>query len=88
MIWPRRRRRVVNRAINARASNRFDSSCVGRRFAACAYGDFDQRRQRVRAGVNVRFEDGRSFRRHVDMKRYGINPALAIVAARPPNRPC
>lgn len=30
--------------------------------------------------INSVFEDGDSFRRHVDLERYGINPTLGIVA--------
>ncbi|WP_310468878.1 TonB-dependent siderophore receptor [Sphingomonas sp.] len=30
--------------------------------------------------VNAMYEDGDSFRRHVDLERYGINPTLGIVA--------
>jgi catecholate siderophore receptor len=44
-------------------------------------GDIDQP---LSAGAGVRlnalYEDGDSFRRHVDLKRYGINPTAAIVA--------
>ena len=44
-------------------------------------GDVDQP---LSAGAGVRlnalYEDGDSFRRHVDLKRYGINPTAAIVA--------
>ena len=44
-------------------------------------GDFDQA---LSSGVGFRingiFEDGDSFRRHVDLKRYGVNPTIAFQA--------
>jgi catecholate siderophore receptor len=44
-------------------------------------GDLDQPLS-ASAGVrlNAMYEDGDSFRRHVDLKRYGINPTAAILA--------
>src|SRR4051812_3563920 len=30
--------------------------------------------------LNAIYEDGDSFRRHVDLKRYGLNPTLAVLA--------
>jgi catecholate siderophore receptor len=48
----------------------------GRRFAA----DVDQPLGGAFAiRVNGMYEDGESFRRHVDLKRYGINPTLAVL---------
>ena len=52
-------------------------------------GDIDQP---LSAGVGVRlnalYEDGGSFRDHVDLKRYGINPTVALLAGREhPHRP-
>jgi catecholate siderophore receptor len=44
-------------------------------------GDFDQPLS-ANAGLrlNAMYEDGDSFRHHVDLKRYGINPTAAILA--------
>ena len=45
-----------------------------------AAGDFDQP---LASGVGLRvngvYEDGASFRRHVDLKRYGLNPTLGVL---------
>ena len=46
---------------------------------------FDRRhrsaaRRHRRARVNGLYEDSGSFRRHVDVKRYGINPTIALLA--------
>jgi catecholate siderophore receptor len=44
-------------------------------------GDFDQSMgQSVGFRVNALYENGDSFRRHVDLKRYGLNPTLAFQA--------
>ena len=43
-------------------------------------GDADQAFGNVGVRLNAMFEDGDSFRHHVDLKRYGINPTVAIVA--------
>jgi catecholate siderophore receptor len=44
-------------------------------------GDFDQPLSNVFGlRLNAMFEDGDSFRRHVDLKRYGINPTVAFLA--------
>ena len=44
-------------------------------------GDFDQSiGQGVGFRVNGLYENGDSFRRHVDLKRYGVNPTLAFQA--------
>lgn len=43
-------------------------------------GDADQGLSgTVGARLNAMYEDGHSFRRHVDLKRYGINPTIAAV---------
>jgi catecholate siderophore receptor len=44
-------------------------------------GDIDQPLTRgVGVRLNTMYEDGGSFRRHVDLERYGINPTFAILA--------
>ena len=44
-------------------------------------GDFDQPLGRALGlRVNGMYEDGDSFRRHVDLKRYGVNPTLGFFA--------
>ena len=43
-------------------------------------GDLDQSFGNVGIRLNAVYEDGDSFRHHVDLKRYGINPTVAIVA--------
>ena len=44
-------------------------------------GDIDQPLSgNVGLRLNAMYEDGGSFRRHVDLERYGINPTLAILA--------
>jgi len=44
-------------------------------------GDFDEPLAASIGGrLNVMYEDGDSFRRHVDLKRYGINPTVGIMA--------
>ena len=44
-------------------------------------GDFDQPLSNaLGVRLNAMFEDGDSFRHHVDLKRYGINPTAAILA--------
>ncbi len=52
-------------------------------------GDIDQALSRV-AGVrlNALYEDGKSFRDHVGVKRWGMNPTVALLAGREhPRRP-
>jgi catecholate siderophore receptor len=46
----------------------------GLRFA----GDVDQPLGNAGLRLNAMYEDGDSFRRHVDLKRYGINPTAAV----------
>ena len=42
-------------------------------------GDFDQSLgQGIGVRINGLYEDGDSFRRHVDLKRYGVNPTMAF----------
>jgi catecholate siderophore receptor len=41
-------------------------------------GDLDQPFGAFGARLNAMYEDGDSFRRHVDLKRYGINPTAAL----------
>ena len=49
----------------------------GVRFA----GDFDQPLSgNIGARLNAVYEDADSFRRHVDLKRYGLNPTVAFLA--------
>jgi catecholate siderophore receptor len=44
-------------------------------------GDFDQPLSpALGLRINGMYEDGDSFRHHVDLKRYGINPTVAILA--------
>jgi catecholate siderophore receptor len=43
-------------------------------------GDVDQPLGNIGVRFNAMVEDGDSFRHHVDLKRYGVNPTLAIVA--------
>jgi catecholate siderophore receptor len=44
-------------------------------------GDFDQPLGgNVGGRVNIMYENGDSFRRHVDLERYGINPTIGIMA--------
>lgn len=43
-------------------------------------GDVDQPLGNVGVRLNAMFEDADSFRHHVDLKRYGINPTIAFVA--------
>ena len=44
-------------------------------------GDFDQPLSATIGGrLNVMYENGDSFRRHVDLERYGINPTVGIMA--------
>ena len=43
-------------------------------------GDADQALGNVGVRLNALYEDGDSFRHHVDLKRYGINPTVAIIA--------
>src|SRR3954469_14205053 len=44
-------------------------------------GDVDQSlHSNLGVRVNAMYEDGDSFRNHVDLKRYGINPTVALLA--------
>ena len=73
---------IVNRVLkrptltNARALNVSGDGFGGVRLT----GDADQAFGNVGVRLNAMFEDGDSFRHHVDLKRYGINPTVAIVA--------
>ena len=73
---------IVNRVLkrptltSARALNVSGDGFGGVRLT----GDADQAFGNVGVRLNAMFEDGDSFRHHVDLKRYGINPTVAIVA--------
>ena len=43
-------------------------------------GDVDEPLGNIGVRFNAMVEDGDSFRHHVDLKRYGINPTLAVTA--------
>jgi catecholate siderophore receptor len=73
---------VVNRVIKRSSFNAHRSLLAsgdgygGYRFA----GDVDQPiGDGVGLRVNAMYEDGDSFRRHVDIKRYGINPTAGVM---------
>ena len=83
-LRPRRRRR--DRQPGAQApelQRRAQRDRLGRRLGAHG-GSPATSTSRCRARVGVRlnglYEDGDSFRRHVDLKRYGINPTAALLA--------
>lgn len=74
---------VVNRVTKATSLNphrevaALADSEGGFRFTA----DIDQPlSNRVGLRVNGMYEDGESFRRHVELERYGINPTLGVLA--------
>ena len=73
---------IVNRVTKRSSLNAFrDVRASGDGFGGFRVaGDIDQP---VVGGVGLRvngmYEDGDSFRRHVDLKRYGINPTLGVV---------
>jgi len=74
---------VVNRVLKrATLGTARQFSLSGDRFGGLrASGDLDQALgQSVGIRVNAMVEDGDSFRRHVDLKRYGINPAIGVLA--------
>ncbi len=72
---------IVNRVLKRPSLNPYrEFTASGDRFDDRRFTlDFDQP---VSSGFGVRlngmFEDGESFRRHVDLKRYGINPTAAV----------
>src|SRR5215212_10551406 len=73
---------IVNRVLKRpglRSQRRLLGSGDG--FGGFRFGaDIDQPLQdALGLRVNGVYEDGESFRRHVDLKRYGINPTLAFV---------
>ena len=73
---------IVNRVTKRSSLNAFrDVRASGDGFGGFRIaGDLDQP---LAGGVGLRlngmYEDGDSFRRHVDLKRYGINPALGVL---------
>jgi catecholate siderophore receptor len=72
---------IVNRALKRPSLNPYRQfTASGDRFGDRRFtADFDQP---LSNGIGVRlngmFEDGDSFRRHVDLRRYGINPTAAV----------
>jgi catecholate siderophore receptor len=74
---------VVNRVIKRSAQSNFENFALsgdsegGVRLTADVNQQLDQA---IGLRVNGLYEDGDSFRRHVDLKRYGINPTIGIQA--------
>src|SRR4030095_6899408 len=72
---------IVNRVLKRPSLNAYrEFTASGDRFDDRRFTvDFDQP---LSSGIGFRlngmFEDGESFRRHVDLKRYGINPTTAV----------
>jgi catecholate siderophore receptor len=72
---------IVNRVIKRSSSTSFENFALsgdsegGFRLT----GDINEPlNQTVSARINVIYEDGDSFRHHVDLKRYGINPTVGV----------
>jgi catecholate siderophore receptor len=73
---------IVNRVLKKPSLNPYRSFTAsgdgwgGMRFT----GDFDQPLSaNIGVRLNALYEDSNSFRRHVDLKRYGINPTAALL---------
>jgi catecholate siderophore receptor len=73
---------IVNRVLKKPSLNPYRSLTAsgdgwgGMRFT----GDLDQPLSgNIGVRLNAMYEDGQSFRRHVDLKRYGINPTAALL---------
>jgi catecholate siderophore receptor len=72
---------IVNRVLKRPGANSYRQfTASGDRFGDKRFtADFDQPLTgSIGFRLNGMFEDGDSFRRHVDLKRYGINPTAAV----------
>ena len=75
---------VVNRVLKRPSFNavRSVSASTDNWGAARFTADLDQPLSRtIGVRLNALYEDSDSFRRHVDLKRYGINPTVALLAS-------
>ncbi len=73
---------IVNRVLKRASLNRYrELTGSGDGFGGFRLtGDIDQPLgEVVGLRINAMYEDGDSFRRHVDLKRYGINPTAAVL---------